>query len=182
MSPLHRDHRCRRRGRPIGRLLLALTLAAGIALCALPAVAQQNNGELPNDQAQVLTRGPMHEAFAEQYNLDPTPGVVVSKQPPEPIDELPPASMPAGEHVTWIPGYWAWDDSWENFIWVSGVWRDIPLGQRWVPGTWDEVQQGWQWMSGFWTAAEQRELSYQPMPPQSLEQGPNVAAPSENHF
>ena len=33
--------------------------------------------------AEVLTRGPVHEAFAETVTFDPEPGIVVPKTPPE---------------------------------------------------------------------------------------------------
>ncbi|QDT32647.1 YXWGXW repeat-containing protein [Thalassoglobus polymorphus] len=132
--------------------------------------------------ADVLTRGPVHEAYAEQYESDPTPGLIVGKQPPELIDELPPEEMPEGANVEWVPGYWAFDEDIEDFIWISGLWRDIPVGQQWIPGYWSEADGGWQWVPGFWTSSDNEELSYLPQPPQSLEQGPNVTAPSDEHF
>ena len=72
---------------------------------------------------EVQTRGPVHEAFAEIVTFDAQAGVVVNKAPPEPIEELPPDEKPEGENVTWIPGYWAWDDERTDFLWVSGTWR-----------------------------------------------------------
>lgn len=133
-------------------------------------------------ESDLLTRGPVHEAYAEQYADDPEPGILVTKQPPELIEELPPEEMPEGANVEWIPGYWAWDEDLDDFIWISGLWRDIPAGQRWVPGYWAEVDDGFRWVPGFWTSSETDELTYLPEPPESLEQGPNVAAPSESHF
>ena len=53
---------------------------------------------------EVLTRGPVHEAFAETITFDPEPGIVVPKAPPEPIEEVAPDQRPAGANVTWIPG------------------------------------------------------------------------------
>ena len=35
------------------------------------------------DGVEVLTRGPVHEAFAETISFDPEPGVVVSKAAPD---------------------------------------------------------------------------------------------------
>ena len=32
-----------------------------------------------------------------------------------------PEVKPEGENVEWIPGYWAWDDAEERYIWISGV-------------------------------------------------------------
>lgn len=143
-----------------------------------PAPAQQEN----SDQVDVLTRGPVHEAFAEQYNADPVEGLMVPKAPPEPVNEVPPKTMPEGNNVQWIPGYWGWDDDREDFIWISGLWRDIPPGQRWIPGYWHKVDGGYQWVSGFWTGADVAELDYLPQPPASLEQGPNIDAPGDNQF
>lgn len=138
-----------------------------------------NDGDI---DADLLTRGPIHEAYAEQYVADPEPGLVIGRKPPELIDELPPEEMPEGENVQWIPGYWAWDEDTDDFIWISGLWRDLPLGQQWIPGYWAEVEEGYQWVPGFWNSSETEELAYLPEPPESLEQGPNVSPPTENHF
>ena len=171
----------------------------GYTLCAIPTALAQPllppaapeaptpaaPGEQPvegSDEHDVLTRGPIHEAFAEPYSADPVEGLIVSKPPPEPINEVPPETMPEGNNVQWIPGYPAWDDEREEYIWISGLWRDVPPNQRWMPGYWNQVPNGYQWVSGFWTNAETTELEYLPKPPASLEQGPNIAAPSDNHF
>ncbi len=140
------------------------------------------DGALSDDDAEILTRGPVHEAFAEQYNPNPEPGLIVSKEPPEPINELPPDTRPDGDNVIWVPSYWAWDDEREDFILISGFWRNVPMGQRWVPGSWVPAEGGWMWVKGFWTGEENEELTYLPQPPQSLEQGPSTPAPSDNHF
>jgi len=133
-------------------------------------------------EAEVLSRGPVHEAFAEQYVADPKPTPVVEMAPPELIDELPPEDLPEGANVEWIPGYWAFDEDAKDFIWISGLWRDLPPGQLWVPGYWGEADGGWQWVPGFWSSAETEELTYLPEPPESLEQGPNIEAPSPEYF
>src|SRR4051812_1937162 len=57
-----------------------------------------------NDTPEVLTRGPVHEAFAETIAFDPQPGIVVAKGPPQDIQEIPPDLRPDGDNVTWIPG------------------------------------------------------------------------------
>src|SRR4051812_40127598 len=51
----------------------------------------------------VQARGPVHEAFAEP-GTPPTASPLVAKQPPEPIEELPPDQKPEGDNVQWIPG------------------------------------------------------------------------------
>ena len=128
--------------------------------------------------AQVLTRGPVHEAFAETVTFDPLPGIVAPKAPPAAIEELPPGQKPAGANVAWIPGYWGWDDERSDFLWVSGIWRDLPPGRQWVPGYWGKSTQGFQWTSGYWADAKVREVQYLSEPPATAETGPKVAAPS----
>lgn len=130
---------------------------------------------------EILTRGPVHEAFAETISFDPEPGVIVAHEPPEPIEEIAPDQRPEGENVAWIPGYLAWDDEREDFLWVSGIWRDLPPGRQWMPGYWTVVESGYQWISGYWADAALTDIQYLPAPPASVEVGPNIAAPSDNH-
>ena len=127
---------------------------------------------------QVLTRGPVHEAFAETVTFDPEPGIVVPKAPPAAIEEVPPEQRPEGANVAWIPGYWGWDDERNDFLWVSGIWRDLPPGRQWVPGYWGKTAQGYQWTSGYWADATVSDVAYLPEPPATVETGPNIAAPS----
>jgi len=132
---------------------------------------------------EVLTRGPVHEAFAVPVTAGQTAGMIVPKQPAGPIEEVPPDMKPEGENSVWIPGYWSWDDDRKDFIWVSGVWRVPPPGFRWMPGYWQEAAgQGYQWISGYWMPAQTQETTFMPQPPQSVEAGPNSDPPSENHF
>jgi hypothetical protein len=133
------------------------------------------------EEVQVLTRGPVHEAFAETISFDPEPGIIVPNRPPEAIEEIPPEQRPEGDNVAWIPGYSAWDDEREDFLWVSGIWRDLPPGRQWMPGYWMEVDTGAQWISGYWADATQTEIQYLPEPPATVEVGPNIAAPSQDH-
>ncbi len=125
------------------------------------------------DDVETLTRGPLHEAFAEAYSVDPMPGLIVSQEPPSPVEELLPEYRPEGEEMIWIPGYWGWDPDREDYIWISGVFRVPPEGQRWVPGYWQKVSGGWQWVSGFWMAQEVETIQYLEPPPASLEIGPS---------
>lgn len=129
----------------------------------------------------MLTRGPVHEAFAGVLTFDPVPGVVVSKAPPEPIEEVPPDERPEGDNVAWIPGYWAWDDERTDFLWVSGTWRALPPGRAWMAGYWAQTPQGYQWTSGYWADAAVRETTYLPPPPETIEAGPSVVAPSADY-
>jgi hypothetical protein len=129
---------------------------------------------------EVLTRGPVHEAFAS-LAADPAPTKPVAKKPPKALDEMPPAEKPEG-NVVWISGYWAYDDERDDFLWVSGVWRSPPPGKQWIAGYWREDGDKWQWVSGFWTAAAAadpgeeetaKQVTYLPQPPAA----PEVAAP-----
>jgi hypothetical protein len=145
------------------------------------------------DGIEVLAKGPVHEAFATTAEAA-TASAVVAKQPPEPIEELPPDQKPEGDNVQWLPGYWSWDEDAEKFIWVSGFWRQPPPGRVWVPGSWREVKGGWQWVSGFWQEVNplplpnqnqqqpQPEIEYLPEPPATLESGPSVVSPGESYF
>ena len=114
----------------------------------------------------------------ETVTYDPEPGIVVPKAPPAAIEELPPDQKPEGDNVAWVPGYWAWDDERSDFLWVSGIWRDLPPGRQWVPGYWGKSAQGFQWTSGYWADAKVTEVQYLPEPPATVETGPNIAAPS----
>ncbi|MDF1811236.1 MAG: hypothetical protein P1V20_03450 [Verrucomicrobiales bacterium] len=130
---------------------------------------------------QVLTRGPVHEAFAGIINYNPEPGLLVESAPPEAINELPPEMRPEGDNITWIPGYWAWDDERNDFLWISGTWRALPPGREWISGYWSPTTQGYQWTSGYWADSTLRETTYLPRPPETLETGPNVVAPSSDY-
>jgi hypothetical protein len=127
---------------------------------------------------EVLTRGPIHEAFAS-LTTEAAPTATVAKQPPKPIEEMPPAEKPDGD-VIWIGGYWAWDDDRSDYLWVSGTWRAVPPGKQWVAGYWRADAGTYQWVPGFWTTAatndsDKQDVTYLPQPPAP----PNVAPPNE---
>ena len=135
---------------------------------------------------EVLTRGPIHEAFAEVVSYNPQPGQIVLKEPPKAIEEIPPTEKPVGDYA-WIPGYWAWDQEHENFIWVTGAWRIPPPATTWIPGYWHQASNGYQWVGGYWGPAANAtrtsaETVYLPTPPESVEAGASTAAPSPDHF
>ena len=126
---------------------------------------------------EVLTRGPIHEAFAEPSSINPRANPIIHQKPPMAIEELPPDQKPEGEHVQWIPGYFAWDEAGEGYIWISGLWRATPPGRQWMPGLWTSEGDGWQWVSGYWAVESQTEVEYLPQPPASIDMGPSAAAP-----
>ena len=162
-----------------------LVALAMLGLATNVSVAQQYAGQSPeaNENIEALMRGPIHEAFASQTSTTPMPGITVPKQPLEPVREVPPDVRPEGQNVEWIPGYWAWSEDRDDFIWISGVWREVPPNRRWVPGYWTEVDNGYQWISGAWVEADTEQMTYLPYPPdQDLEEGPTSPAPSDNYF
>lgn len=157
--------------------LICLALPPGAAVADDTAAASEAGVE-------VLTRGPVHEAFAEPAFSGRNEGLMVPKQPPQAIEEMPPDARPEGENVLWIPGYWAWEPDRNDFLWVSGLWRATPPGQSWMPGYWLQVEGGARWVSGFWSSVDQQqqEVTYLPEPPESLEQGPSAESPGANYF
>jgi len=164
--------------------IVAVLLALSVAIGLNQATAFQRGPPGPPgtpDGVEVLTRGPVHEAFAETVTFDPEPGLVAPKAPPAAIEEAPPDQRPEGANVAWIPGYWAWDDERTDFLWVSGIWRALPPGRQWVPGYWGRSAGGAQWTSGYWADAKASEVEYLPEPPATVEVGPNVTAPSPDH-
>ena len=55
--------------------------------------------DLSEEDAEAMLRGPVHEAFAEQVNPDPLPGLVIAAKPPETVEEVPPEVRPDGRTV-----------------------------------------------------------------------------------
>ena len=156
--------------------IIALALIASFGFTTMATAQQAPNG------VEVLARGPVHEAFAEPAEQQPSANPIIERQPPAPIEELPPDQKPDGDNVQWIPGYWAYDDDRKDFIWISGFWRVPPPNRDWVPGNWRQVGTGYQWVGGFWSAQQNEgELDYLPQPPQPVEIAPTIPAPSVNH-
>ena len=101
-----------------------------------------------------LMQGPVHEAFAVPIDSDPAGRArEYPDPPPEPILELPPEDPPEGKGLVWVPGYWAWSDEADKYVWVSGLYRKAPPGRTWVKGYWTKSSSGYRWTSGYWAAA-----------------------------
>jgi len=161
--------------------LLVVIFLTGTAITQEPGQPPANPGAQQNadDGVEPLTRGPLHEAFAEPTVATSHPGPIVPRQPPEPIQEMPPDQKPEGNNVQWLPGYWMFDDERADFLWVSGFWRDMPPDRTWVPGYWVQADdQGWQRVVGYWQTVQQTEVEYLPQPPQNIDAGPSTPAPS----
>src|SRR4051794_30951446 len=58
--------------------------------------------ELPAG-SQVLAGGPVHEAFAKPVSMDAQEPIQVPQQPPDNLQEVPPAEQPAGAGIVWVP-------------------------------------------------------------------------------
>jgi len=153
--------------RMFGSIATAVAIATTTFWASTDAAAQQAERVVSGDaeEVEVLLRGPVHEAFAQPIPLEEIEPLIVEQQPPEPIEELPPEARPVGQRVQWIPGYWGWDKVNEQFVWVSGTWRNAPPNRRWVPGFWTAVDNGYRWVSGFWADEAREQLSYLPEPP-----------------
>jgi hypothetical protein len=157
-------------------------LLAGCWLASAPTAFAEAIPPWKDAGFDVLTRGPLHEAFAQPSTLKAEVAPIVPKQPPQLIEEEPPAQKPEGANVQWIGGYWSWDDERKDFLWVSGFWRDVPPGREWVPGYWTQLADGWQRVPGFWGETGQTEYQFLTPPPDSLENGPVLAAPADDYF
>jgi WXXGXW repeat (2 copies) len=155
-----------------------LPVLLGTLLVAFGANARGDDSD--QKYIEVDARGPVHEAFAQPYEADPEPPKAVDKQPPEPIPEEPAAEKPAGKNVQWVPGYWQWDNDRKDFIWVAGMWRDMPQGRRWVAGYWAKTAEGYRWVSGHFADANEKDNQYVPQPPANPDEGPTTPAPDAN--
>ncbi len=102
------------------------------------------DADIPNEPAkppapreidgEPVYRGPVHEAFAEPLSLTPKADKTVPREPPAPITEIAPRTSDDVQNMEWISGYWAWDEQPQDFVWVSGVWRRVPIGRGWQKG------------------------------------------------
>ena len=135
------------------------------------------------EQPEVLTRGPVHEAFAEPVDLNTQAPLVAPTQPPANITENPPAEKPTGDQFVWVPGYWAWDSERNSYIWVSGCWRAAPPSRYWVPGYWSKTDMGWQWVPGFWASTSNvQQIEYLPAPPAIADVSPPGPPPTDDNI
>lgn len=193
--------KCARNVRRIRFISSSLLILLELLLFSSPSSSAQqptDNDGIDEGPAQVQTRGPVHEAFAAPLVANPKPGPVLAKSPPKGVEELPPDQKPVGANVQWIPGYWQWDEGRNDFLWISGVWRDPPPGRQWVPGYWNQASGGFQWVPGAWIPSQDDEQwppqasgsagtgseqpVYLPSPPVTLEVGPSSPAPVEQVF
>jgi hypothetical protein len=59
-------------------------------------------------------------------------GVTISFGPPPlPVYDQP---LCPGEGYLWTPGYWAYDNDYDDYYWVPGTWVLAPeIGYLWLP-------------------------------------------------
>jgi len=76
-------------------------------------------------------------------------GVLVSFGPPPlPVYEQP---ICPGDGYLWTPGYWAYDDGFDDYYWVPGTWVLAPeVGFLWTPGYWGWGGSGFVFYDGYW--------------------------------
>ena len=108
--------------------LIALGLAGWLTASAIAA-----------DDVEVLARGPVHEAYAEPSDENPSPRPSFRSSRPGRSRNCHRTRSRRATTSSGCPGYWHWDEDRKDFIWVSGFWRNAPPGRVWVPGSWREV-------------------------------------------
>ena len=153
--------------------LMAFDFTAGRLVGPTPAIAQDSPPPAPDqEQPEAMTRGPVHESFAEPIVAQTQVNISTAVAPPESINESPPDERPQGNNVAWVPGYWAWDAERNGYIWVSGCWRVAPPQMSWVSGYWAHETDRWEWVPGFWTPVGNQEIEYLPPPPDMDDMAP----------
>src|SRR5215468_6855580 len=68
--------------------------------------------------------------------------------PPLPVVVQP--ACPVAGYI-WTPGYWGWDNDWNDYYWVPGVWVPPPrIGLLWTPGWWGWRGTSFAFNQGYW--------------------------------
>jgi hypothetical protein len=77
-------------------------------------------------------------------------GVTVAFAPPDlPVYEQP---ICPEEGYIWTPGFWAWDEDYDDYYWVPGTWVLAPeVGFLWTPGYWAWGGSGFVFYEGYWS-------------------------------
>jgi hypothetical protein len=75
--------------------------------------------------------------------------VTVTVAPPAlPVYEQP--NPPAPDYI-WTPGYWAFDNFFQDYYWVPGTWVEPPSeGLLWTPGYWNWRNGLYVYSDGYW--------------------------------
>lgn len=105
-----------------------------------PIVLTPSNNVAPVSESEIDSEAKSHSSEV---------GVTVHEPPPRPQVEV--LGTPPSRNVTWLPGHWEWDGSWN---WRSGRWIAMPKpNAAWVPGRWVRQDEGWVWVEGYWRMA-----------------------------
>jgi hypothetical protein len=76
-------------------------------------------------------------------------GISVNFAPP-PLPDYDQPPLPGPGYI-WIPGYWAWDSSVQDYYWVPGVWVEPPqIGLLWTPPYWGWSDGAYLFHTGYW--------------------------------
>ncbi len=143
-----------------------------------PAAAEASQNRV---KVAALSEGPLHEAFLSPAR-DQEPEKLDSSPPP-PITELPGADKPNSDNAQWINGYWEWDGTLKDFVWVSGTWRLPPPNRFWVNGYWRRDDQVWYRVRGFWSDEQTNQIVYHKTgPPENRPKEEVKASPGDGHF
>src|SRR5215471_17767598 len=68
--------------------------------------------------------------------------------PPLPVVVQP--ACPVAGYI-WTPGYWGWDNYYNDYYWVPGVWVPPPrVGLLWTPGWWGWSNGAYAFNQGYW--------------------------------
>jgi WXXGXW repeat (2 copies) len=68
--------------------------------------------------------------------------------PPLPVVVQP--ACPVAGYI-WTPGYWGWDNYYNDYYWVPGVWVPPPrVGLLWTPGWWGWRNGAYAFNQGYW--------------------------------
>ena len=151
-----------------------------------PPSEEEQEGKLesildPTGQYEILLQGPVHEAFGVPTEQS-AKSILVDIAPPPPIAEERPAEVPEGNNVQWVGGYWMWEADRKDFIWISGMYREVPPGRTWVSGSWQQFGEKYQWVRGYWGVIGKARQAFLPPPPAPLQVDPTLPAPNENSF
>jgi hypothetical protein len=158
---------------------IGLFITGSLAAAVLLVCGPESKARIETEGVEVLGKAPVHEAFAEPGQTQQQAPKVITKEPPNLIEEARPEEKPEGDNVQWFGGYWFFDEERDNFIWITGVYRAVPPGRRFVPGAWQEVEGGWQRTNGFWAPDDQEQMTYLPPPPDPVEVA-QTSPPSED--
>ena len=56
-----------------------------------------------------------------------------------------------GDGYIWTPGYWAWDEDYDDYYWVPGTWVAAPEpGYLWTPPYWAWNEGAFVFYNGYW--------------------------------